>query len=103
MRPKKLELITCPKCGCEYFPAEIFIPQSIIGTVKNIKRDQNNKIISYEGVPFDNIETFECNVCNCTFKAIARMSYTSEYRDELSFNEDYVTPIVKRKVFMKED
>ena len=41
---RKLNVITCPKCGREYMPAEIFIPKNLLGAPSVIKRNADGKI-----------------------------------------------------------
>ena len=42
---KNWNVIKCPHCGYEMIPAEIFYPDSLLGTPKTIVRDALGKII----------------------------------------------------------
>ena len=46
---KKVEYIVCPKCGREYLPAEIYLPNSFLGRPHDIYRLTNGKVESFEG------------------------------------------------------
>lgn len=49
MKVRKFEIVECPKCGYQYLPAEIFVPKYYFGVPTQIERDEDGKIISYEG------------------------------------------------------
>ena len=64
MGNKKIDKITCPYCGREYLPAEIFYPKSVLGNPYDIQRDYTGKILDYFDDTYDNTETYVCDVCN---------------------------------------
>ena len=45
---KKWPVITCPHCGYQYAPAEIFMPGDLIGNPEQVIRDALGKIIYQE-------------------------------------------------------
>ena len=56
MKIRKFETIACPVCKYEYLPAEIYIPQNYFGRPILIERDNDGKILSYEGTSIDLFE-----------------------------------------------
>lgn len=77
MKPKLLRIIKCPICGYEYLPAEIFMPSAFLGKPKNIIRDGNGKIVSYEGIKMDDTETYRCDKCDSFFEVISTTNFVS--------------------------
>ena len=43
-------IITCPNCGAEYLPAEVYIPDSFLGKPKTVDKDSSGKIIYFSGI-----------------------------------------------------
>ncbi len=93
MKVRKFEIIECPKCGYEYLPAEIFIPKYYFGVPTNIVRDENGKLISYDGSSIDLFEKYTCDKCNTEFRIVSKLQLTSELTFPGSFNDDYVTKL----------
>ena len=86
-------IISCPNCGKEYLPAELFIPAYFIGKVRYVERDENNKIVSIVGENMDLHETFTCDACNQLFHVHSEISFRT-YQDIVgNFNEEYVTKL----------
>jgi hypothetical protein len=64
--------ISCPHCGKNYHPAEIFIPQQFFA------------------VPQMNItEEYTCDSCDTTFNVCAKLSFVSYITKDMDFNTDY--------------
>lgn len=93
MKPRKFELIECPRCKYEYLPAEIFIPKYYFGVPENIQRDENGKILSYEGTSVDVFEMYNCDNCKVDFRVVSKLQLTTELTFPGNFNEDYITKI----------
>ena len=93
MKVRKFEIIECPTCGYEYLPAEIFVPKYYFGQPKNIERDSNGKLISYEGSSVDLFETYICDKCDTEFRVVSKLQLTAESTFPGSFNEEYVTKL----------
>lgn len=93
MKTRKFEIIECPKCGYQYLPAEIFIPKYYFGIPEDIQRDENGKIISYEGSSVDLFEKYKCDKCNTEFRVVSKLQLTTELSFPGSFNEEYITRI----------
>ena len=102
MKPRKFELIECPKCGYEYLPAEIFVPRGYFGRPTDIVRDDAGKILSYEGTSVDLFEKYICDKCNTEFRIVSKLQLTTELAFPGSFNDDYMTKI-DRSLFTKVD
>lgn len=75
---KKSVVIKCPHCGCEYLPAEIFYPEEFLGQPKNILKDDNGKILGFQGEDMALVESFFCDHCGKEFKVTATCSFKSE-------------------------
>ena len=96
MKVRKFEIIECPKCGYEYLPAEIFVPNAFFGRPENIERNADGKLVSYEGSSVDLFETYWCDKCNTEFRVVSKLQLTTEYTFPGSFNdEEYVKKINK--------
>ena len=78
--------ISCPYCGYEYLPQEIFIPRAVFGCqdIPRIIRDKEGKIRYYVGAEQDFTEKFTCNNCGNTFNVNLNLTYkaTKETTDE---------------------
>ena len=88
---KKTKTIICPKCGREYLPAEIFYPKYFFGKVKDIVKDCNGQIISYEGESLNLSENYICDKCGTNMKVTAHISFDASIDEAFDFNNDYVT------------
>lgn len=95
MKIRKFEIIECPYCGYEYLPAEIFIPKYYFGKPENIQRDENGKLLSYEGSSVDLFEKYKCDKCDTEFRVVSKLQLTTELEFPGSFNSDYVTNLFK--------
>ena len=93
--------IKCPKCGHEYLPSEIFIPNTFFGFPVHIERDEAGKIIDFIGNSMDIEDTFICDKCNSNFKIKTDIVFNTSLIDDVDFDKDYVT-VLKSKVH-KED
>lgn len=93
MKVRKFEIIECPKCGHEYLPAEIFVPRGFFGTPTNIVRDENNKLVSYDGTSVDVFEKYICDTCDTEFRIVTKLQLSTELTFPGGFNEDYITKI----------
>ena len=45
----KKNTIRCPHCGCEYLPAEIYLPNDFLGYPTNIIKDEKGEILGLLG------------------------------------------------------
>ena len=44
-KSKRIDIITCPKCGAEYTAGEIYIPEVFLGVPDDIEREGTTKTI----------------------------------------------------------
>lgn len=103
MKNRKLQVITCPNCGREYLPAEIFIPSQFIGQPKNIERDFSGAIVDFAGDSMNLSETYTCDGCNTLFRVFSRVSFVSSQDKLGNFDDDYVTTIHQDNLFLDEE
>ena len=76
-------IITCPYCGKEYFPSEIFIPKNFLGTACHIDNDM------YLGQDMDLTESYTCDNCNNIFVVNAEVTFSCKKSKINTFNEDF--------------
>lgn len=103
MKPRKFEIIKCPKCGYEYLPCELFVPNSFFGKPTTINRDFDGQIFDYEGPSVDLNESYTCDRCNNTFKIVTRMLFITELDKLDNFDEEYTTSLKKNALFLDEE
>ena len=70
------KIISCPKCGYQYLPGEIYDPKYFLGQPKNIVRNNIGEILGYEGIVMDPDETFICEHCGEEFKVSCKTSFS---------------------------
>ena len=90
---RKFEIIECPNCKYEYLPAEIFVPKYFFGIPENIVRDEDGKLISYEGTSVDVFEKYKCDKCDKEFRVVTKLQLTTELSFPGNFNDDYITKL----------
>ena len=93
---RKLTVITCPKCGREYLPAEIYIPDSFFGRPEYIKREIDGSILDYAGTSLDTEERYSCDNCKTIFKINAKVSFDTVIDDKADFESEHVTSLKPR-------
>lgn len=91
----KWPVITCPHCGYQYVPADIFYPGELIGKPEQVIRDALGKIIYQE---YDDeelpgqIEHYVCDECGKPFIVEPVITYKVRKEDEaLDFSEQSVS------------
>ena len=83
--------IYCPTCGREYFPEEIFMRGDMYGNPHSIIRDENGKIIEYEGHSVNLNETYTCDKCNTFFRVVGKMDFKAFVTPISTFEDEYVS------------
>ena len=82
---KKWPVITCPHCGYQYAPAEIFMPGDLIGNPEQVIRDALGKII-YQEYDEDSepaqVEHYVCDECGKPFIVEPVITYKVKKEDE---------------------
>lgn len=102
MKSKKIEVITCPACGREYLPSEIYLPNNFLGKVDNVIRMVDGKIDTFFGNTMDLKETYVCDKCNMKFNVLAKVSFKTSKANDNNFKEEYITK-VNNKIKLSED
>ena len=90
-----LPIITCPCCGQQYMPGEIFMPKAFFGNQKDIMKDSSGKIEFYLGDDMDLDEEFVCENCLSKLKIHANLTYNITLGDKDDFDDEYSTTISK--------
>lgn len=87
--------ITCPNCGKQYLPSEIFIPSAFFGKPRFIQRDENGKIIDIIGVEPDIEELYCCDNCETSFSITTKIQFETKVDIQSDFSHDYETRLNK--------
>lgn len=95
--------ITCPYCGAEYHPSEIFIPSVLIGKPVYIRRNIENKIESLVKDSSCNTESYVCDYCNNEFSVIATMKFDSKKLQKIDMEEDHFSKMFKSNNLLSEE
>jgi len=74
----KKVLIKCPYCGCEYLPAEIYLPKYLLGHPTNIIKDHDGVILGYDGTDMDLNEKYTCDKCAKDFSIEGSIIFKTE-------------------------
>ena len=102
MKMRKNEVITCPHCGREYLPAEIFVPRSFFGSPYEIERDYEGKILDFMGKNLDCKESYVCEQCDKTFYINTQIKFNTDIEDNNQFSEEYSISLKKPALFLDE-
>ena len=98
---RKVITISCPHCGAEYLPAEIYLPDSFLGKPFDIEKEGiSGKINDFFGESMNTEESYICDKCNQPFRVSARIQFITEGTD---FRKDYTTSLKKQSLFLSED
>lgn len=98
-----LNIITCPHCGMEYLPAEIFVDRAFFGRPTDIERDVQGKIMTFQGKTLDVNEEYKCDGCHKSFKVNTRIKFKSFVDEDNEFDTEYVSPLKTKKLILFED
>lgn len=101
LKEDKIEKITCPKCGREYLPSEIYIPDAFFGRPQDIDRTSKGKIESFTGKAMDLEETYICDTCKCKFNVVAKLSFKVTEMNKYDMSK-YSTPLFEPKLTLFE-
>lgn len=80
----KDHIIKCPYCNREYFPGEIFMPKSFLGSAFHMSETL------YTGSDMELKETYSCDSCNGYFKVEAAVNFTVTREPYGNFNEIFI-------------
>ena len=95
--------ITCPNCGRQYLPAEIYYPNSFFGKPCDIDRIGNIKIDSYGGTSMNLEEEYECDNCYTKFRVSAKIQFKAEAVKKYDMSKAYVTKLFDDKITLSEN
>jgi len=74
--------ITCPYCGCEYLPQEIYIPEDFLPELDDLTKDDAGHIVAVHEEAMHTCEEYTCDRCNHRFRVIAKVEFSSAKADE---------------------
>lgn len=94
--------ITCPHCGRQYLPAEIFYPNEFFGKPRDIERKDNLQIDSYFGKPMQLDEDYECDNCFKKFRVTAKLQFKVEELAKYDMSRAYITNLFDDKITLSE-
>ena len=94
------KIITCPNCGAEYLPAEIYYPDDFFGRPTSIEKDFRGKIQFYKGKNLTPTEVYTCDYCKRKIYVTADIIFNTEVQ---SFVPQHVTKFKKPELFMDEN
>lgn len=90
---KKEIIITCPHCGMEYLPSELYMPKDFFGNPGEIYKTPSGNLEAYEGNSMNLVEEYTCDNCGTTFEVEADIKFRTKEKQADSFDEDYTSPI----------
>ena len=96
------KVIKCPHCGYEYLPSEIYYPEEYFGKPKNIIRDEEFKIIYFDGESINTKEYYVCDNCKKPFGVDMDVKVKVSNKNAYDFEEDYKAPLYKDKIILEE-
>ena len=92
------QFITCPVCGREYLPEEIFLRNEMYGHPKAVVRDDKGKIIGFSGTTAHFYETYICDGCDTPFRVNGSLSFRADVAPVSKFEEEYVSKFERVKL-----
>lgn len=98
---RKDVVITCPHCGREYLPAEIYVPNAFFGHPEDIDRNDSGKVEFYSGPGMDLTETYDCD-CGKSFRVVARVDFKSTPTEDSTFEEIYTSTLHSNRISLFE-
>ena len=97
-----MKKIVCPVCKAEYTVQEIFIPKNFFGTIDNVEKDSEGKILDYTGADMDLKESYRCDYCNAKFNVIANIDFKCKSKMN-DFEKQYSTKLNRPQLKFNED
>lgn len=96
-------IISCPVCGEQYLPSEIFFPDDLIGKPKEIFKDTSGKLDFYTGEDQNYDQYYVCDHCGSKLHIHASVKYDVNVIPD-DFDEEYVSKFNRQSKFsLKED
>lgn len=75
-------LIKCPVCGQEYLPAELFLPEDVLGSPTDIVKRNDGKLDFYLGERPTYETEYCCDNCNNTFRVKMKVFFETSVEDD---------------------
>lgn len=97
-----IQYITCPHCGAEYLPAEIYYPNEFLGKPSDIEK-LNGKIESFLGKSMNLEEIYICDHCLTKFQTTAKVTFKTVELAKYDMSKAYVTPLFEEKLTLNEN
>lgn len=94
-------VITCPHCGAEYLPSEIFYPDYILGNPTNIIKDEKGRIEYFDGKSLTFVEEYTCDICNHTFIVEGEVAFKVKEKVD-DFDEEWTTTVFEGRIPLEE-
>ena len=91
-------IITCPVCGQQFLPAEIYIPEEFFGRPTEVIRDDAGKIEFHLGPEMNLDEEFVCEHCGTAFTVHAKLSFETSYEAKDSEHVTYFNNVKKSQL-----
>ncbi len=85
----KENIIKCPYCDAEYFPAELFYQDDLLGRPIDIEKSHFGEILYSSGKSPDLTTTYICDYCGKPMKIKALITYEAVQDKPLY---EYTTP-----------
>lgn len=102
MADKEMQVITCPICGQQYLPSEIFFPEDLLGEPTEIMKSTSGKIDFFLGKEPDFDETYICDNCGTKLNIHANITYKIDAETD-KFEEEYVSKFTKPNKLILEE
>lgn len=100
---KRDNVITCPFCGREYLPSEIFIPKNFFGKPEDIDRSVTGEIEVFSGSTMDTTEDYVCDGCGKQFVVESEIKFRAVPKEENKFDTVYTSHLYSNKISLFED
>lgn len=97
-----IQYITCPHCGAEYLPVEIYYPNEFLGKPSDIEK-LNGKVESFLGKSMNLEEIYICDHCLTKFQTTARVTFKTVELAKYDMSKAYVTPLFEEKLTLNEN
>lgn len=99
---KKENIITCPYCGMEYLPSEIYMPKDFLGNPGDIYKTPSGNLEAYEGESMNLQEEYVCDGCGKLFEVEAEVRFRTKEKQEDNFDEEYTSPVYTNRISLFE-
>ena len=102
IRDRKEVVITCPFCGAEYLPAEVYVPSAFFGKPEDIDKSLSGKIEAYDGTGLELKEKYTCDFCGKDFEVFADIKFKTQNIEQKAFDTVYTAPLYPNKISLFE-